>query len=289
MSSIAEDLLHTTVRLEGQKQQSASVGTGFFFMHEKRIFLVTNKHVVEDVTNGHFVLLRGEMEGTLKKPLFGQGFRIPFTAANFIGHPDPLVDVTAMNVSQIITDAEKDGNLVFWKNIHEDNFPSKEQIEKFISPFEEIIFIGYPSGIWDSKNILPIARKGMTATPYYVDFQGQKTFLIDASVFPGSSGSPVFVYYAGGYPDKEGNLYAGNRVHFLGIIAQVFQRIEQGEIKVKNIPTQQMPYAEMNQMIDLGVVFKAVTIKECVEYYLHIVNSSNQPLKPIAVSGAAPA
>lgn len=132
------------------------------------------------------------------------------------------------------------------------------------------MFVGYPSGIWDHKNVLPVARRGMTATPSYVDFNGTKTFLIDASVFPGSSGSPVFIYYAGGHPDKEGNLYAGNRMHFMGIVAKVYQRLEQGEIRVVDIPTAQKYLAEINQMIDLGIVYKAETVKECVEHYLRV-------------------
>ncbi len=280
MASLAEELMHTTVRLEGQKMQGTSVGTGFFFMHEQRLFLITNKHVVEDVVDGNFVVLKGKVDGDTKKPLLGHGYRIPFNANNFIGHPDPSVDVAAMNVSAIFSEAENNGHILFWKNLRETEFPTQEQIDKFISPIEEIIFIGYPSGIWDTKNILPIIRKGITATPYYTDFDGQKKFLIDASVFPGSSGSPVFIYYAGGYSDKEGSLYVGNRMHFLGIVAQVYKRVEQGNIRIVNIPTQQLPVAEIDQMIDLGIVFKAETIKECVEHYVDAVNASNNQTQP---------
>lgn len=280
MASLAEELMHTTVRLEGQKAQGTSVGTGFFFLHDQRLFLVTNKHVIKGVVSGNFVVLKGEIEGETKKPILGQGYRFPFTANNFIGHPDPNVDVAVMNVSVLFGEAEKNGDVLFWKNLRENEFPTQEQIDKFISPIEEVVFIGYPSGIWDTKNILPIIRKGITATPYYVDFDGQKKFLIDASVFPGSSGSPVFVYYAGGHPDKEGNLYAGNRVHFLGIIAQVYKRVEQGGIRIISIPTQQLPIAEIDQMIDLGIVFKAETIKESAEHYVSVANASKNKIQP---------
>lgn len=280
MASLAEELMHTTVRLEGQKTQGTSVGTGFFFLHDLRLFLVTNKHVIEGVVSGNFVVLKGEIKGNTKKPILGQGLRFPFNAKNFIEHPDPNVDVAVMNVSELFSEAEQNGDILFWKTLTESHFPTQEQIDKFISPIEEVVFIGYPSGIWDTKNILPIVRKGITATPYYVDFDGQKKFLIDASVFPGSSGSPVFIYYAGGYPDKEGNLYVGNRVHFLGIIAQVYKRLEQGRIRIVSIPTQQLPIAEVDQMIDLGIVFKAETIKESVEHYVKVANASNNKIQP---------
>lgn len=276
MQSLAEALLHTTVRLEGQTPNGSSVGTGFLFMHEQRLFVVTNKHVVENVTNGKFVVLKGKIDGDTKVPLPGNGIAIPFNQSNFIGHPDPTVDVAVMNLSRTIGEIEKSGEVLYWKNITEEEFPTAEHYEKFIGPMEEVIFIGYPSGIWDQKNISPVARRGMTATPCYMDFNGEKVFLVDASVFPGSSGSPVFIYYAGGHPDKAGNLYTGNRMHFLGIIAKVYQRLEQGDIKVIDIPTAQKAYAEINQMIDLGIVYKAETIVESIDHFLKVVTASNK-------------
>ena len=276
MQSLAEELMHTTVRLEGSASKGSSVGTGFLFFHEDRLFLVTNKHVVEDVRTGQFVMLRGEVKNNEKHPILGKGVSLPFNQKNFIGHPDPNIDVAAMNVSSIFSEVEKAGDIMFWKHITEKEFPTQEHYEKFIGPIEDIIFIGYPNGIWDSKNILPISRRGMTATPCYYDFNGEKKFLVDASVFPGSSGSPVFAYYSGSHPDKSGNLNIGNRMHFLGIIAKVYLRLEQGDIKVADIPTAQKAFAEINQMIDLGIVFKAETVKECVEHYLHVVTTSNK-------------
>jgi hypothetical protein len=280
MASIAEDLLYTTTRLEGKCSGGQSVGTGFYFLHNQRLFLVTNKHVVRGVTDGSFIVPRAKIKSENKTPILGQGIRISFSEANFIGHPDESVDVAAMNVSGVFTELEAKGDFIYWKNIQESNAPTKEIVDKFIGPVEEIIFVGYPSGIWDTKNILPIVRQGATATPYYVDFEGKKQFLIDASVFPGSSGSPVFFYYAGSHADKEGNLYAGSRVHFLGIIASVFFRNERGELLAEEIPTQQKLYSEVRQMIDLGVVFKDTTIVETVDNYVAVVNAHNKPLEP---------
>lgn len=268
MASLGEDLLHTTVRIEGTTPNGSSVGTGFYFMHEERVFLVTNKHVVKDVTNGKFVFLKAEIDNGEKVPVFGEGYTIVFNQSNFIGHPDPEIDISVMNISTILSEFESKKMFVYFKTITEQNIPTSKELETFVSPLEEIVFIGYPSGIWDSKNILPVARKGMTATPYYIDFEGQKKFLIDASVFPGSSGSPVFIYYAGGYPDKKGNFYAGNRINFLGIIAQVYHRVEEGDIKVRNIPTHQQAISETKQMIDLGVVFKAEAVIESINNYV---------------------
>lgn len=274
MESLAEQLLYLTVRLEGATKTGTSVGTGFLYMHKDRLFVVTNKHVVTGVLTGNFVLRKAVIKNGETAVVPGEGYTIPFNEANFIGHPSASVDVAAMNISKIIQDLHATGNHVFWKNISTETSPKAEDIEKYIGPVEDVVFIGYPSGIWDSKNLLPVVRKGITATPYYVRFQGEPKFLIDASVFPGSSGSPVFIYYAGSYPDKAGNLYAGNRAFFLGILAQVFQRTEQGGIKIKEVPTAQVAIAEVQQMIDLGIVFNDITVIECLNNYLAVVGSN---------------
>ncbi len=81
--------------------------------------------------------------------------------------------------------------------------PTEETI-KIIDAFEESMFIGYSSGLWDDVNLIPITSKGITATPILINFQGKNEFLIDASAFPGSSGSPVFLYKTGAYLHKSG-------------------------------------------------------------------------------------
>lgn len=274
MESIAEQLLYLTVRLEGATKTGTSVGTGFLYMHKERLFVVTNKHVVAGVLTGNFILRKAVIKNGEKVVVPGGGYTIPFNETNFIGHPSAAVDVAAMNISEVVSNLEAAGNPVLWKNIVNETSPKADDIEKYIGPVEDVVFIGYPSGIWDSRNLIPVVRKGITATPYYVPFQGEPKFLVDASVFPGSSGSPVFIYYAGSYPDKAGNLYAGSRAFFLGILAQVFQRTEQGDIKIKEVPTAQVAIAEIQQMIDLGIVFNDSTVIECMNNYLALVGGN---------------
>jgi hypothetical protein len=69
------------------------------------------------------------------------------------------------------------------------HIPTPEDLEN-ISAIEDIYMVGYPIALWDPYNVLPLARKGVTATPYKYDFNGKKEFLVDISVFEGSSGSP---------------------------------------------------------------------------------------------------
>ncbi|TFD74495.1 hypothetical protein E3T48_13320 [Cryobacterium fucosi] len=118
-----------------------------------------------------------------------------------------------------------------------------------------VTFIGYPNGLYDSASLLPIVRQGYAATAMNVDYEGKPTFLIDASVFPGSSGSPVFLVPRPSVPDKRGNITIGGHPRppiLLGIVAAVHQR---------QVPVLQtsagggVPF--VYDLIDLGIVYKA--------------------------------
>ena len=87
-----------------------------------------------------------------------------------------------------------------------------------IGLIEDVLFVGYPNGMFDKANNLPVARRGITATPATVDYGGRPVFLIDASVFPGSSGSPVFLYNVGGWRSTTA-FVAGDRILFLARIS----------------------------------------------------------------------
>jgi len=132
MPFITEDLQYITVRLEGQTNSGISVGTGFYFGYKERLFLVTNKHVVSDVVNGSFVSMCAKVENGVKTPLLGQGLKIPFNKENFIGHPDPVTDVSVMNLSDIVNQLESNASHIYYKCITLDSIPNKEQIQQLI-------------------------------------------------------------------------------------------------------------------------------------------------------------
>lgn len=266
IKGMAESLLYSTVRIEGQLSNGgSSVGTGFFFLYGTKLFVVTNKHVIKDVVLGHFLINNTDPDDESKTT--NEKIPLRFDENDFIGHPDPTVDVAIANVSGGFNELYQLGFSPFYSRTAEESIPSVEQINEHISAIEDIVFVGYPSGIWDSVNNLPIVRKGITATPYYVDFMGEKQFLIDASVFPGSSGSPVFAYRNGAYTNREGLVYNGEKLFLLGIIARVYHRLEEGRLVAKDIPTNQVPVPEIKQMIDLGIVYKSCTIIETIEHY----------------------
>lgn len=272
IKSTFENLIFTTVRIETTlKNGGRSTGTGFVFNYEHNdkhfLFIVSNKHVVKDA-------IEGRLEFNHKKdgePDLGNKYTLTITdfENRWIGHPDTDIDVAITPFVPILNELKKVNVDIYYRAIPASLIPS-EDITREIDAVEDIIFIGYPNGIYDKKNLLPIVRKGITATPANIDFEGQPTFVIDASIFPGSSGSPVFICNVGSYTKKGTNdLFAGTRLMFLGIVASVFIKQDINTLEVVTIPAKDVPIVKTNQMIDLGVVFKSSCIVEVIENFLN--------------------
>lgn len=269
--SIFENILFTTVRIEATlTNNSISIGTGFIFNYVKNdkqyLFVVTNKHVIKDSTRGKLTFNQSDGE----KPILGKVFTIdyPNFENQWIGHSREDIDVTILPFAPVLNELSQKGVQIFFKAVTPDLIPTDEVLIEKIDAVEDIIFVGYPSNIYDKRNLLPVVRKGITATPVSVDFEGKPAFIIDASIFPGSSGSPVFLCNIGSYSPKGKGLVVGSRVFFLGVVASVFIRKDLNTIELIDIPTGKVPIVATTQMIDLGIVYKSIVIKELIEEFL---------------------
>lgn len=178
-------------------------------------------------------------------------------------HPDPAVDLCLLPIGPLWNKAQKEDRMFFIRCLKKENIPSASQIAD-LDALEEILMVGYPIGIWDSTNNMPICRRGITATHPRLDYEGRKEFLIDVACFPGSSGSPVLLYNLGMRRDKRGNRVLGRRMFLLGVLYAGPQYTVEGEIKVVPIPTHTMPtpVSETRIPVNLGMVIKAERILE---------------------------
>ena len=113
---------------------------------------------------------------------------------------------------------EKLGKPLAQKTFDNRHIPSDTLWEEF-DAIEDIMFMGYPNGIWDHFNMMPVLRTGTTASPINHDWGNQPRFLIDAGVYPGSSGSPVFIHNPCFYKLKTGATVFGSRLIFLGVVS----------------------------------------------------------------------
>ena len=111
----------------------------------------------------------------------------------WIKHPSSEIDLCILPIAHICNTAKAENKRLFYTTLSIEYIPTEREIEETFFKIEEITTIGYPDGIWDEKNNIPIVRKGITATPLQLDFNGKPEFLIDTSIYGGSSGSPVYI------------------------------------------------------------------------------------------------
>lgn len=103
----------------------------------------------------------------------------------------------------------------------------------------------------------------MTATHPAIDYEGRKEFMIDAACFPGSSGSPVFLYSTGGYFMPGGGFALGGvRLMLLGVLYAGPQHTVTGELQVVNVPTHQQAVSLSSIPTNLGLVIKSGRLRD---------------------------
>jgi hypothetical protein len=87
--------------------------------------------------------------------------------------------------------------------------------------------------------------------------EGVASTVVDVACFPGSSGSPVFIYNTGSYVKKNGDIDLGRRLLFLGVLFAGPQIEADGKIVIRTIPTDAQAIAQIKLMMNLGYVIKA--------------------------------
>lgn len=276
------DLLNNTVFIRRSLDGGESSGTGFLILHEiakdtasnkstYQIVLVTNKHVLPaEHSKYHQVTIKiatrnGAATEVKELPIeiLGDDGKFLRTVAM---NPNPQIDVAAVNIGpqirkerlEFVAHAIETGKAVTTDLL----LPVKEFRDADIGIGTQIYLLGYPAGFSDPRNISPILRIGVISTEpdkdYAFDEQTTKAsnlpspihgFLIDANVFPGSSGSIVTRrtnIITGLYPGGKASI-----PYVLGIVADSMPMYDSG--------------IHTNERIGLGVVFSSDTILETIK------------------------
>ena len=254
--TIAERLLYSTVKLTAFKDgEPISTGTGFFmrFGVQENLFyaaIVTNKHVVNGADYISAVCHLADGDGpsgkfVTCKMLIAPGF--------YIEHPEVGVDLCAILFSEILNQANDAGTPIFVQWIDLNVVPADDDWEYF-DAIEEVTMVGCPSGIADEFNNLPIIRRGITASSISKNYNGKCEFMIDMACFPGSSGSPVFIYNRDGFLDRRTHTYkmGAQRIVLVGVLYAGPQIANNGQVILG-----QPPRVVVAAMMHLGNVIRS--------------------------------
>lgn len=258
--TLAENLTLTTTRISTfQSGEKVGSGTGFFFnftVSPEQHFptIITNKHVVDGCEQ--ITIVCHTANGSEPSGEFIQ-CRLDVRPDAILAHPDPDVDLCAIPFGPILNQAKTNGTPLFYKALDFSIVPRDEDWQYF-DAWEEVIMIGCPRGIFDEFNNLPITRRGNTASSLTKLYDGKQEFMVDMACFPGSSGSPIFVYDRNGYIDRKtnSNHLGESRIRFVGVLYSGPLITNDGKIVL-----QKQPKVEVSATMHLGNAIRSSQLR----------------------------
>lgn len=262
----SERLLFSTTKINVYSKNNTKIdtssGTGFVFAFQidsltNVPIIVTNKHVIGNGDQFSFSFTRLNENNS---PAFGKIDEANLSSRDvqWIFHPDTTIDLAITPLVPILQKMPNGKNGYAINYILESDIPKRNEMEE-LKGVEEILMIGYPIGIWDSQNNMPITRRGITATHPNINFRKRKEFVVDVACFPGSSGSPILIVNEGTYSIKTG-VKIGRRRLFMGILYGGPTYLPNGEIKIIEIPTKKDAISLFQIPINLGYAIRSDAI-----------------------------
>jgi hypothetical protein len=263
----SENMSHNTIRIKVKYDDGESgVSTGFFYSFEgnNKEFvpaIVTNKHVLE---NAEYLECSFNPTGkdnrvNLKDNKFEMSI-VDLKNNCWYSHPNPSIDLAFIPLAKVIAKLNSEQKFPYMLFFARQLLPKPGEWLT-LTALEQIIVVGYPAGVWDSKNNLPILIRGTTATHPKIDYEDRPEFLVSAPVYLGSSGSPVFLYDSKDvFLGQDLNL-GKHRPRLVGILSQVFHQEQQGEMVSTPIATvkKNIPFFRIPN--NLGIVIKSTELE----------------------------
>lgn len=268
-----------TLRLACSNGAASGTGTGFLYAFRIQItendnegiveipMIVTNKHVVSNMmTLNTTMSLMPRNAQITDAAVSNADEHFNFTIGNlqeFIAfHPDPQVDLCAIPVGMLLQQIP--AHLQLRHTFVTRDWHLTQQELGYTRPIEPVIMVGYPTGLWNEADNRPISRRGLTASHPAQRWNRERKFLIDAACFPGSSGSPVFLFEDGMIRVAADGYGPGTRARFIGILfaGPVFN--QQGRFEQRVIPTAIGTVPVIDGMMNLGYVAHADTVDDLI-------------------------
>ena len=277
-------LFLSTTRIEAISTDGKrdSVGTGFVFLYNPVnqrdvLFLVTCRHVVDGFASATLSFAQRKNG----QPDISEICRVtvPNLPEQVFYDPDPKIDVALLPLRPLLPLAYTGGPIPFFQTLSPDLIPNRAAAER-LNAIQAVTFLGYPEGVRDEKSPLPVARHGVTASPYVVDYASLPAFLIDADIAPGSSGSPVVVLDQDSQPPQTATIPGG--VRFVGMLSDAYFQTVNGTPKFHPPPSASGAMGQSSTNLAAVIKPQAIlnTISEYVKIHpLAVPDDSDRPSK----------
>lgn len=264
----AKQVLFSTVRIQVETAGDPWYGTAFVYGHgavdAQTHFLVTCRHVVDGGGRGHVFFTRATGEG---EAAVGERIHVVIDdfQAKWFFHPDATIDLAVAPMSAFKRN-DSCQDFIYATAIDNRVIPTAEQLRQ-LDVLEEVIFIGYPAGYYDQVNLLPLIRRGITASSIHLNYNGRPEFLVDGAAYFGSSGSPVFIIRE--HVDLFDKLRSMSkyRVHLLGVLSELQRATFLGQVNFIH-PAATAEGVASARLLNLSVALKAHLIDETIAAYL---------------------
>jgi hypothetical protein len=170
--------------------QALTSASGFFFERERRLFLVTSRHVVADEPTGHFpdrieIVLHTDVNNLAESTgfsmlLYERGRSVWRQGGDAAGN----VDVAVLELDRAALPPR-----VVLRAFTPAHLADPNDVDVEVG--HPLLIVGFPLGFHDTLHHLPVVRQAIIASAFGMRFQGQGYFLTDARTHRGTSGAPV--------------------------------------------------------------------------------------------------
>lgn len=269
-----DKLLFATVRIEILEGERPGIGSAFILGHQQgdqvAPFLVTTSHLVAGAEKATLLLTQGK-DG---QPRIDR--TVTLELADFsrlwFQHPNPEVGLAVAPLAPLLTQLVEAGKPVFHTGFDESLVPIAGQPNE-IGAIEDVAVLGYPSGLFDAGRAIPIALRGMTATPFHLDYQKQPAFLVNAPVLPGAGGSPVISVRQTVTVENEVPRTM-TRLHLLGVLTRISVMDSNGHVSFRPIPGAPVEGTVSAARMSVGYAVRSSFVTETITRFFEAVESS---------------
>ncbi len=163
--------------------------TGFFYLQDEYLYLITARHVVHDESMGHHPdHLHVSLHCAADDMSRSEDLMIPLYVDAI---PQWFECENAGTVADVVAVSINDSDVLRSRFVTVFRASDIMQADETIPLGQDALILGFPLGFSDTLNNLPIVRRATIASSFSHPFKGNPYFLTDARLHRGMSGSPV--------------------------------------------------------------------------------------------------